>query len=609
MTRINTNVASLRGIRSLNKANNLLDTSLTRLSSGLKINSGKDNPSGLIASETLRFQVTTIEQSIRNSNRANNVIGTADAALGEITGLLNQIRGLVQEGLNSGALSQTEIDANQSQIDTALSAINRISANTTFAGDKLIDGSKAFRTELTSADAAKLSDFNIKQALFGTSNTITVDASVTAAATKGVLQYTGGAFTQAGTFEISGAAGTDVLFLGGSSTVDNIRTAINQTTATTGVEAVETAAATASTATLAAATTDDNITFSDARVAGGTGAAADLGTITIAFTQATDDNVTTTVTDTTIDTDGNATITIDLGTDSASAASATATDINTALNDGGNAEAVEALTVINIDTVESGTGVFDTDDGAALAGGTNATLELRSVNFGSSEFVGVNVLQGSFDTVNSSAAASTRESGTDIAVQINGQVAQGNGLRASLNTAGFSADVAFNTANNVATTDGQATITVTGGGSLFQIGQEVSAAGQLGLGIEAVNTARLGGSTGTLFELGSGGGKSLNDVGPNVPGSDLVNIIDEALDRVTSLRGRLGALQKNVIETNISTLGVALENISESRSQILDTDFASETADLTRAQILSQSTLSVLAIANQNPSQVLSLLG
>jgi flagellin len=78
---------------------------------------------------------------------------------------------------------------------------------------------------------------------------------------------------------------------------------------------------------------------------------------------------------------------------------------------------------------------------------------------------------------------------------------------------------------------------------------------------------------------------------------------------VANLRGRLGALQKNVIETNITTLGVAFENISEARSQIIDTDFAAETANLTKAQILSQAGISVLAIANQNPSQVLSLLG
>ncbi|MCA9016961.1 MAG: flagellin, partial [Planctomycetaceae bacterium] len=99
------------------------------------------------------------------------------------------------------------------------------------------------------------------------------------------------------------------------------------------------------------------------------------------------------------------------------------------------------------------------------------------------------------------------------------------------------------------------------------------------------------------------------DVGPSVPGSDLVNIIEEAVNRVSTLRGRLGAIQKNVIETNVSSLGVALENISEARSQIVDTDFAVETANLTKAQILNQAGISVLSIANQNPQQVLSLLG
>jgi flagellin len=151
-------------------------------------------------------------------------------------------------------------------------------------------------------------------------------------------------------------------------------------------------------------------------------------------------------------------------------------------------------------------------------------------------------------------------------------------------------------------------VTITGGGSLFQIGQEVSASGQLGVGIEAVNTARLGGVSGKIYELGSSGGKSLLDVGPSVQGSDLVNIVEQAIDRVTTLRGRLGAVQKNIIETNISTLGATLQNVMEARSQIVDTDFASETAAMTKAQILNQAGMSILSIANQNPNQVLSLL-
>ncbi|MFN0195658.1 MAG: flagellin, partial [Planctomycetaceae bacterium] len=208
----------------MSKANSSLDTSLQRLSTGLKINSGKDNPSGLIASETLRSQITTIEQSIRNSNRANNVISTADSALGEIGGLLNQVRGLVQEGLNSGALSQSEIQANQLQIDAALSAINRISANTTFAGDKLIDGSKAFVTTASAADAAKLSDYSVNEALFGSSSTIALNAEVTSVAEKASLRYgfVSGGLAANTTIEVSGAKGNQVVFLGATSDLDTV---------------------------------------------------------------------------------------------------------------------------------------------------------------------------------------------------------------------------------------------------------------------------------------------------------------------------------------------------------------------------------------------------
>jgi flagellin len=130
-----------------------------------------------------------------------------------------------------------------------------------------------------------------------------------------------------------------------------------------------------------------------------------------------------------------------------------------------------------------------------------------------------------------------------------------------------------------------------------------------------VTTARLGGVAGKLYQLGTGGGKSLIDirngllgVGSSVSQSGVVDIIDQALNRVSSLRGRLGAIQKNVIDTNVSTLGVALENISDARSQIVDTDFASETAQLQKTQTLTQAGISVLSIANQNPQQVLSLL-
>ena len=77
---------------------------------------------------------------------------------------------------------------------------------------------------------------------------------------------------------------------------------------------------------------------------------------------------------------------------------------------------------------------------------------------------------------------------------------------------------------------------------------------------------------------------------------------------MTSLRGRLGAFQKTTLETNIASLSDTLENLTDAESSIRDADFAAETAALTRAQILVQSGVSVLAIANSNPQNVLSLL-
>jgi flagellin len=602
MTRINTNVASLRGLRSLNKSTNLLDTSLTRLSTGLKINSGKDNPSGLIASETLRSQVSAIEQSIKNSNRASNVIATADSALGEVTNLLNQVRGLVQEGLNEGALSQDEIEANQLQIDTALSAINRISANTSFAGDKLIDGSKAFRSQASATDAAKLSDYQINEAVFGTSSTITLDATVVTAATQASLDYSAvdGGLASATTIEVGGKSGSQVLFLGASSSLDNVRDAVNGVSDITGVTATKTNKVASNLSFNNANATNSGLTFTDARtsdsVLGDTGQ-----NIRVQFVDPSANSASESITFSNTNTD--ITIQVSLATDANGAITSTANSVKTLLD--GNSD---TNSLVSSALEGDGTGVVEAEAAAALSGGTNAYLTYSASNYGSDEFVDVNVLSGTFDTVDNitDGNALKRAIGSDIVTRINGQVAQGSGLTANIRSQQLDASFSFTSAANVA--DNTASLTITGGGSLFQIGQDVSAAGQIGIGIEAVNTARLGGVSGKLFEIGSGGGKSLLDVGPSVPGSDLVNIIEESINRVSTLRGRLGAVQKNVIETNVSSLGVALENISEARSQIVDTDFAVETANMTKAQILNQAGISVLSIANQNPQQVLSLL-
>lgn len=112
MTRINTNVSSLVAQNRLQASNKDLQTALTRLSTGLRINSGSDDPAGLIASEALRSEITSLNKSISNTRRASQIISTADSALGQVSNLLNDIRGLVVEAANNGALSPDEVAAN-----------------------------------------------------------------------------------------------------------------------------------------------------------------------------------------------------------------------------------------------------------------------------------------------------------------------------------------------------------------------------------------------------------------------------------------------------------------------------------------------------------------
>ena len=119
---------------------------MQRLSSGLRINRGADDPAGLIASEGLRSEISGINQAIDNSQRASNVISTAEGALSEVASLLLNIKDLVVQAANSGALSPDEIEANQLQIDSAVESITRISNTTTFAGLNLLNGSLDYVT-------------------------------------------------------------------------------------------------------------------------------------------------------------------------------------------------------------------------------------------------------------------------------------------------------------------------------------------------------------------------------------------------------------------------------------------------------------------------------
>lgn len=475
MSRINTNVAALTAQRSLDVSQASENVTLQRLSTGLKINSGADDPAGLIASESLRSEISGITQSIDNGQRASNVISTADASLSEVSALLLSIKGTIVQSANSGALSQDELNANQLQVDSAIQSITRISNTTNFAGQRLIDGSLDYITSGVSNTA--FSDVQINQANFGTSKNIPVNVDVITSAQQGELQFRGSAIAKTVTLEINGTDGVDTLTFASGTGAAAIASAVNRSTDVTGVHA----------------------------------------------------------------------------------------------------------SLIN-------------------SANPNSGVTFASNDWGSKAFVSVKAQSGTFATTDVTGAAHNRDTGRDAAATIDGALTVGNGLDIKLSSSTLDLDLTLDKKFGA----GKTSFEITGGGALFQLGSVVTANQQVNIGIQSVAASKLGDSTqGFLSDLISGGTASLT----GGHAAQASKILEEAISQVASLRGRLGAFEKNTLDTNTASQQTALENVTSSESDIRDTDFAAATAELTRDQILTQAGTSVLAQANSTPQQVLKLLG
>src|ERR1700722_16916838 len=162
MARINTNVASLYAQKGGAASQAKEDSTLQRLSTGLRINSGADDPAGLIASQGLQSEMAGISQAVDNSSQASNMISTADGALNEVSSLLLNIQSLIVQAANTGAMSTQEIKGNQLQIASAVQSITRISGTTTFGSLHLLDGSLGYITSGVNNNA--VSNLQIQQA-------------------------------------------------------------------------------------------------------------------------------------------------------------------------------------------------------------------------------------------------------------------------------------------------------------------------------------------------------------------------------------------------------------------------------------------------------------
>ncbi|MBN2296701.1 MAG: hypothetical protein JXM70_30010 [Pirellulales bacterium] len=158
---INPSGVDLTAQNNLMRAFELLTLSNQRLSTMKRINSGSDDPAGLIAVGQIEAELASLEAASRNASRAVGTIHTADSGLAEVSDLLNQIRGNVVAVANSGAISDEEVAANQIEVNAAIDAINLISANTNYGGRNLLDGSADSLTFVFSPDVADTSTLSL----------------------------------------------------------------------------------------------------------------------------------------------------------------------------------------------------------------------------------------------------------------------------------------------------------------------------------------------------------------------------------------------------------------------------------------------------------------
>lgn len=164
---VNTNVSSLNAQRNLSKSTSALDTAYTRLASGLRINSAKDDAAGLQISNRLTSQINGLDQGNRNANDGISLAQTAEGAMDEITTMLQRIRTLAQQSAN-GSNSTDDRAALQAEVNALSDEITRISQDTTFGGKNLLDGSAGANFDFqVGAYANQVISFTLTSYAFG----------------------------------------------------------------------------------------------------------------------------------------------------------------------------------------------------------------------------------------------------------------------------------------------------------------------------------------------------------------------------------------------------------------------------------------------------------
>ena len=535
---INTNIASLSAQRNLAASQNDAATAMQRLSSGLRINSAKDDAAGLAIGNRLTAQINGLNQAIRNSNDGLSVAQVAEGALSETADMLQRMRELSVQSANASN-SANDRASLQSEVAQLALEIDRIANSTRFGETSLLNGT--FSSQLfqvganvgetigVTIDSAKASNLGQLNRLAFTSANFETGAVSVAATKVNTESYIE---AQTVTFSVGPSGSTEDFAL---SIADNA-TAADIASAITGQVADVTAAA--QTVIRISDNTSANLAASDT---------ADVEVNGVALTGLDASSV------------ANFMAALETAIESNSALS------NLTVNISGTTTSTVAE-VIDASGNDITFGITGVNDAAFTSG-----LELKLA------------VDAYTDTAANTGAAITSTSATNA-----GEITSG----ATTGSGALAAD-SFTTASGTVSLFAQDT-TLT-----YQV------QGGLDLSSKTGGIAEATQATGTVTSLNL----QVDDINiSTASGAEQgIQIIDAALAQIDGQRATLGAVQSR-FDYVIANLANVSENSQAARSRIMDADFASETAQLAKSQILQQAGISVLAQANAQPQNVLALL-
>ncbi len=226
------NLNSLSLLHILNRTSLEQSRTLTQMSTGSRINSGRDDPAGLIAMRGLETELRAVDAAIANNERTDAMMNVADKALNEVASLINEIKELAIASANEDGISGAELAANQSQVDEALKAIDQIIGTTQFNGKKLLDGSLGI--QVTGVDSTELADVKVYSR---TNSALSVTVEVTTAAEQAQYQVATTSATADTAISIQGKDGLVVIDIASGENLSAVAAKINTSTAQTGVTA------------------------------------------------------------------------------------------------------------------------------------------------------------------------------------------------------------------------------------------------------------------------------------------------------------------------------------------------------------------------------------